>query len=379
MSTVLLVHQPIDGGVARHIRDLARGLAARGDEVVLCGPSPLEGAGSDARHCQLDMGRAIDPRGDFGAVRALATIIREVRPDVVHAHSSKAGAIARLARLRHPRIPLVYSPHLYAFAGYFQHPGERWLYRTLERVLAPVASRVVCVCEDEARMARLIGPADRVRVVYNGVPRAGDEEIEARVGAMSAEGPLVGALTLLHRRKGIETLIDAIPAILARHPRARLAVFGDGPELDHLLDRTRARGVGHAVRFLGVCSDPSAALRGMDVFTHPSWAESFPYVILEAMSVGAPIVATAVGGVPEAIIDGESGALVPPHDPAALAGAISALLVDPEQRAKLGGRARVRVGERFSLAGMVEGVSDVYGELIDARPQGSRRAERSVP
>jgi glycosyltransferase involved in cell wall biosynthesis len=379
VSRVLLLYQPTDGGVARHIRDLAGGLGARGYEVILCGPSPLGGASAGARHRRVEMQRSIDPRADLAAVRAVSAIVRELCPDVVHAHSSKAGAIARLARVAHPRLPLVYSPHLYAFAGHFQQPGERRLYRQLERLLAPLASRVLCVCEDEARLARSIGPAGRVRVVYNGVPPAGNPEIDPRPSEMSAAGALVGALTLLHRRKGLETLIDATPAILARHPRAQLAVFGDGPELDALRDRARACRVEGAVRFLGACSDPLAALAGVDVFAHPSWAESFPYVILEAMSMGCPIVATAVGGVPEAITDGDSGMLVPPHDPAALADAICALLDDPERRAKLGERARARVAERFSLASMVEGVSDVYEELIDARRSRSRRAETITP
>ena len=148
----------------------------------------------------MNLQRAVAPRSDLAAVAGLTRIVRELRPDIVHAHSSKAGAVSRLARILHPRVPLVYSPHLYAFAGDFERPSERRAYRAAERLLAPAASRVVCVCEDEARLARSIGPTGRVRVVYNGIAPAGAGPADPRIAALSERGPVVGALALLHRR-----------------------------------------------------------------------------------------------------------------------------------------------------------------------------------
>jgi glycosyltransferase involved in cell wall biosynthesis len=363
VTRVLLVHQPIDGGVARHVRDLANGLSELGYEVSVCGPRTPDGVIESVEHRHLNLQRAVTPRRDLAAVTEFAKIVRELRPDIVHAHSSKAGAVARLGRLFHPRIPLLYSPHLYAFAGYFERSNERRAYRVAERLMAPVTTRVVCVCEAEAHLARSIGPPSRVRVVYNGIAPVSDGTRDPRIAALAHRGPVVGTLALLHRRKGLETLIDATPLILARHPTTQVAIIGEGPELDALRTRAQQRDVAHAVSFLGASKSPLSVLRGIDVFVHPSWAESFPYVILEAMSLGLPIVASDVGGVGEAIVDRESGLLVPPRNERALAQALICLLDDPESRARMGALALRRANTRFTLSAMIERLIDVYDEV----------------
>jgi glycosyltransferase involved in cell wall biosynthesis len=372
VTRVLLVHQPVDGGVGRHVRDLANVLSERGHEVILCGPRAPEGVTESVAHRRLNLQRAIAPRPDLVAVADLTQIVRELRPDIVHAHSSKAGAIARLARLAHPRTPLLYSPHLYAFAGYFESSTERRVYRMAERLLAPAASRVICVCEVEARLARSIGPPSRVRVVYNGVPPADDGPLDPRIAELSDRGPVVGALALLHRRKGLETLIDAVPHVLERHPQTQIAIVGDGPQLDALRARARRQDVAHAVRFLGPIEDPLSALGGMDVFVHPSWAESFPYVILEAMSLGRAILASDVGGTREAIVDGESGLLVPARDQQALAEGLIGLLDNPDRREHMGTLALQRQRRRFTVETMIEGTIAIYDEVA------ARRGRRSA-
>jgi glycosyltransferase involved in cell wall biosynthesis len=368
VTRILLCHQPIDGGVGRHVEDLAAGLEERGYEIVLCAPSSLHRRADHGAYIHLDLQRAIAPRSDLEAVGRLARIVGDVRPDIVHAHSSKAGAVARLARLAHPRIPVVYTPHGYAFAGYFTRSSERVAYRCIERSLAPLASRVICVCEAEARLAASIGPSERVRVVYNGVSRAGDGQVDARIATLASKGPVIGALTLLRPGKGLETLIDAIPQVLACHPETQVAILGHGPDLDALRARTEQRGVAHAVHFPGSSTDPVGSLRGMDAFVHPSWAEAFPYVILEAMSLARPIVATNVGGVGEALCDGESGLLVAPRNAVALAEAIISVLDDPRRSAQMGAAALARVGQRFTTAAMIDRLASVYDELVCHSP-----------
>ncbi len=295
-------------------------------------------------------------------------IIREERPDVIHAHSSKAGAVARLARFSHPRTPVVYTPHGYAFAGHFSRSAERLAYRGVERTLAPLASRTICVCEAEARLARSIGPSKRVRVVYNGIGPAQDGPVGRRIAELSRLGPVISALTLLRPGKGLETLIDAFPRVLVRHPTAQLAIVGDGPDLQALRAQTELRGVADAVHFLGSSTEPQAVLRGLDVFVHPSWAEAFPYVILEAMSLSRAIVASDIGGVGEAVVDGESGLLVPPRDDAALARAIVEMLDDPGRRAQIGATALARVGRQFTTSAMIDRLASVYDELVRSSP-----------
>ena len=385
MSRILLVHQPIDGGVGRHVLDIFEGLTERGYDVRLCGPavpsaSLLAGPDGPAsvrnvsisavdRHVPLPMERAIAPRSDLGVLGRYERIIRSLKPDLVHAHSSKAGAIARLGKLMHPRVPVLYTPHGYAFAGFFEHELERVAYREAELVLGPLTRRVVAVCKAEARLGASLLPARRVRVVYNGIEPDGGGPPDERVRALASRGPIICTVTQLRPGKGVETLIDALPAAHARHPEMQLVIVGDGPLRGALEAQAEGHGVGAAVHFLGEHANPAAVLRASDIFVLPSWAESFPYVILEAMSDGVPILATDVGGIAEAVLDGESGLLVSPRDHAELAGGLIALLDDAGLRARLAGTAGETVRRRFTRAGMIARLADVYEEVLSGVPR----------
>jgi glycosyltransferase involved in cell wall biosynthesis len=362
----MLVYQPVDGGVGRHVKDLAEGLALRGHEIVLCGPSLPGGMSTPparVSHVGFDLQRAPAPGADLAALGRLAGIARRTTPDVIHAHSSKAGALARLGRVVRPRTPVLYTPHGYAFAGFFANRLERLRYREIERALAPLASRVTCVCEAEARLAVTVGSKARVRVVYNGVEPAGPGPIDPRMAELARSGPVACVLTLLRAGKGIETLIEATPSVLARHPRLQVAIWGDGPERALLQARAISAGVGACVHFLGSNRDPLSVLRGAAMLVHPSLAEALPYVILEAMSVATPIVASDVGGIGEALTDDESGLLVAPGDTAGLARAMTELLDEPERRARMGAAGRSRVEQRFSRAAMIDRLEGVYSEV----------------
>ena len=369
MTRVLLVHQPTDGGVGRHVRDLAIGLSERGEEVVVCGPARPAGVPDSVRHIPLDLRRALAPRNDLMTLARFSGIVRQVRPELIHAHSSKAGAIARLDRFSHPRVPVIYTPHGYAFAGHFSRELERSAYRAIEAGLARLTTRVVCVCEAEARLARKVGASNRVRVVHNGIEPAGDGPVAKRIAELASRGPVICALTLLRPGKGLETLLDTTPRILARHPTAQIAIGGGGPDLEALQERAAALGVEDAVHFLGPTADPLSFLRGATLFVHPSWAESFPYVVLEAMSLGLPIVASDVGGVSEALVDGESGLLVAPGDVTGLATSMLSLLENPAEGTRLGAAAKQRVGQQFTRTAMIEQLARVYAEALStSRP-----------
>ena len=368
MTRVLLVHQPIDGGVARHVADLSAGLRDRDFEVILCGPSlPLseqKSARGPAAHVALPLQRAITPRSELQAIAELATIIRRLRPDLVHAHSSKAGAVARLARLRVPRTRVVYTPHGYAMAGFFEHPLERVAYREAERTLGLLTSRVIAVCEAEAELARRVTPPRRVRVVHNGLDPIAAGPADARVLELSRLGPVICTVSQLRPGKGLETLIDALPPVLDRCPSVQLVLIGDGVLRASLQARTRDRGISSSVHFLGEHPDPVAALRAVQIFVLPSWAESFPYAILEAMATGLPIIASDVGGIGEALIDRENGLLVPARRPDSLTAALLALVDDAQLRGRLGAAALSTVARRFTREAMADGVAHVYRELL---------------
>lgn len=359
-----MLTQPTDGGVFEHVAALCAGLSERGHEPVVAGPFDGRPSAVDAEVLPLELGRSVRPGADTRAIAATARLVRRLKPDLVHAHSSKAGAVARAARPTSARVPLVYTPHGYAFAGYFERAAERRAYRAAERLLAPLATITLCVCDAERRLAKSVG-ARRTRVVHNGVREARPVPPRADVAALGEGGPVVGALTLLRPGKGIETLVDAVPRLLESVPDARVAVAGDGPDRAALEARARAGGVEHAVHLIGQIEAAMPLLAGSDVFVSASWAESFPLNVLEAMAAGVPIVATDVGGTSEAIEDGRSGLLVAPRDPRALADALAALLVDRDRAAALGAKARERQRERFSLDRMIEGTLQVYAECAD--------------
>jgi glycosyltransferase involved in cell wall biosynthesis len=369
---VLLVHQPTDGGVARHVADLFAGLRAYGHEPVLCGPQPpvsLRGQLQPGDHEPLAMQRGIAPGPDAEAARHLVGIVRRLRPDVVHAHSSKAGAVARAARLANPRIPVLYTPHGYAMAGFFDR-GRRAFYREAERGFGLLTSRVLAVCEAEARLARTVTSARRVRVVHNGVeaPAAGVIEPDARVVELRSQGPVVCTVCQLRPGKGIETLVDAWPAVAAAQTGAQLAIVGDGEMRGELERRVRALGVGDSVHFLGEYANPIAVLQTADVFVLASWFEAFPYAILEAMALECSIVASDVGGIAEAITHGVSGMLVPAREPVKLATALGKLVGNADLRSRLGAAALSTVSAHFTVEAMVQGAAGVYDEALQSRP-----------
>lgn len=358
-----MVLRPSKGGAFGHVAGLTRALAADGHEIAVCGPHSEHRDELDAEVIEVAMDRAPSPAADLRAVRGVARAIRGFRPDLIHAHGSKGGTFARLARLRYPRIPLVFTPHNYAFNNWFASRAERAAYRAIEVALAPLASRVICVCEAERRAAARIGPRSRLRVVYNGVEPFREVVANPTAEALAAEGPLLVSVTEFQPPKGVPTLIEAMPAILAAQPDARLAVAGDGflrAEIEALIARL---GVGERVKLLGQIPEVSGLLAAGDVFVLPSWSESFPYSVLEAMSMSLPIVATDVGGVGEAIEDGVTGRLVAARDPAALADAAIELLGDRARGKALGAAARERVLERFTFERTVAGVRGVYAEL----------------
>ena len=310
---------------------------------------------------ELEIVRPLSPSGDARAIAALRRIVRDQRPDVVHAHGSKGGVMARMARRR--GVPVVFTPHGFAFAGHFSSRAERTAYKAIERALAPLAARVACVCEHEARLARSVGAGKRVRVVHNGIDPPADPQPPAGAAQWRGEGPLLGVLSGLRPGKGLETAIEALERVRAKVPGARLVIAGEGPERGELEALVAAQGLEGAVQMPGFSPDPYGFITALDVFVFPSLAESFPYSILEAMATGRPIVASDVGGVGEAIEAGESGLLVPPGDAAALAAAIGELARDPAQAAAMGRAAELRRHERFTLSRMVDGMLGVYAEV----------------
>ncbi len=358
------------GGGERHVADLVRLLPMRGVELGLVAPP-----GGDLAMIAVQSGipfHHADIAGGFSfAGRSqLRKAISTFAPDIVHAHGSRAAFFARLAD------PDATSRLVYTLHGIHVDKAGSALRRavllTAERRLRPKTSRFVTVCDaDRAKGARLgvLDPA-RATTVYNGIgPVTADPDAGRAFRAEVGAGPnraLVLSVGRFVEPKDQRTLLSAWREVVSAEPGAFLALIGSGP-LDADLRATAASlGIEGSVRFLPPRPDLGPPYSAADAFALSSLWEGLPYVVLEAMLAGLPVASTNVDGIPEAVVDGKSGLLVPPRDPSALAGAILELLTDRERAESLGRAARERASTVFTYERMVDGLMDVYAEVLEA-------------
>lgn len=353
------------GGLFRHVVDLARGQAQLGHRVGIVCDATTGGERADATLAalggdlslgvtRLPMAR-LPGLGDLASALRVRALVSHLGPDVVHGHGAKGGLYARLAaRTDGHRPARIYTPH----GGSFHYPpgtAQHRLYMAAERALA---RRTDAFLFESAYIARLAGEAlgslvARSAVVYNGLHEAEFDEVP-RSGAHDVL--YIGELRHL---KGIDTLIDAL-ALLRAEGRKLTAVFvGAGPDEEAIRAHAANRGLGEAVTFRRPMPIREA-LALARVMVVPSRAESLPYVVLEATAAAMPLVATAVGGIPE-IFGPQAGRLVPPDAPEALAAALRRRLDMSKAEADAEDAAlRTFVRERFSLPQMVASVLDAY-------------------
>jgi glycosyltransferase involved in cell wall biosynthesis len=372
MARVLMLFEPPDGGVAENAMQLALHLGAHGHEVEVAGPPEslvyprLDEAGVPVRRLpSLRRGYA-RPDRDAASVRALVGLLRAGRHDVLHCHSSKAGVVGRLAA-RRVGLPAVYSPHCFAFVGEVSR-GRRLFASSVERLLGRFASAaILCVCEAERRLAleRRVAPPERLHVVHNGTaPCDEDTEPEPQLTELLSGGPVATAVSVLRPQKALHVLLEATPLLWERLPQARVAIVGDGPLREPLHRRARELGLlaDERFAFLPFQPPPARYLRASDVFVLPSSWEALPISVLEALACGVPQVATAVGGTPEAVTP-DTGLLVAPRDPPALAQALATLLADPGRREAMCRASRDRHAQQFTLERMEAETLALYDRL----------------
>ncbi|MBT2410261.1 glycosyltransferase [Streptomyces sp. ISL-12] len=369
---VLHLVQPVDGGVARALTDLTRAQLAAGLEVVAaCPDGPLAAAlgalGADVRHWPATRapGASLGPE-----VRRVARTVAEVRPDLVHAHSAKAGLAGRLAV--RGRIPTVFQPHAWSFEAV--DGGAAALARGWERWGARWAARVVCVSEAERLRGVRAGVRARWAVIPNGVdtdrfrPAPAAAVRPRLLPGVPADAPLVVCVGRLCRQKGQDVLLAAWRRVLARVPGARLVLVGDGPDRARLAASAPA-----SVLFAGGVPDAAPWYRAADLVVLPSRWEGMALAPLEAMACARPVVVTDVDGaregLPPALVP---HCLVPPEDPAALADAVAALLPDPAVRARLGLRGRAHVVSAHDVRRTAAAHAAVYRALLGGSPAAVR-------
>lgn len=380
---VLHIAQPVDGGVARVVLDLVTAHRTAGLRTSVACPfgGPLA-TGARARGGEVHRWEATRSPGRSlpDEVRRLARLITEVAPDVVHAHSAKAGLAARLA-LR-GRLPTVFQPHAWSFEAVggttarlalaWERYGTRW------------ATRTVCVSDAECRTGNRAGIRACWTVIPNGVdterfsPAApGDPGLATPLGAGRQGGPLVVCVARLCPQKGQDVLLRAWPEVVRQVPGATLVFVGHGPDGERL-----RLGAPRSVRFAGTTSAPEVWYRAADLVVLPSRWEGMALAPLEAMACGRPVLVTDVDGARESLPPGHAPyCLIPPENPGALARAAVALLLDAPLRGRLGAQARQHVLATHDVRRTAAAMTAVYHELLDppgANPQHPMSGERGT-
>jgi len=366
-----MIDKPFLGGGQIHLLSLARGLDKSRFEVMIAAQrgGPLEDAARAEGIGFLPI--VIGKKLRRGAVRDLADRLTENGIDILHTHGGVAGLFGRWAARRARTPVIVHTLHGIHYLHY-RNPLLKRLYVLQERHFSRRTDAVIFVSEADLRTGKKfrLAPQDRSRLIRNGVDLSGmmkeqrtASRIEKLKAALNLGPPVVGAIARLHRQKGIEFLVAAAKEIHALHPEARIVVVGGGPLEKSLRQRAANLGLGRNFLLLGERGDAREVLSLFDIFVLPSLWEGLPLALIEAAALGKAIVATDIDGVREVVRDGETGLLVPPGDPARLAGAVVRLLEDRRLAAKLGERAIKEIPPLFTLAEMVGKTERLYLEL----------------
>jgi len=319
------------------------------------------------------MRRAVHPWHDARCYTALRRLVHEVKPDVVHTHSSKAGILGRAAAWKERAPLVVHTVHGLPFHDH----QSRWVhqpYVTLERWAVKRCHHLIAITPAmiDAFRAKGIAGEDRFTVIPSGVDlsrfEAGDGmKLKARESlGISPDAPVIALLARLDRLKGHDDLLDVLPTLAERLPGVQLLFIGDGWRRAHLEDRIAEAGVADRVRLMGFIphEQMKEVLPAADVKVLPSYQEGQSRTLIEALLCGCGIVAYAAGGIPSICIDGETGKLAPVGDKRALADAIVWMIEHPEDRCTMTECGQQLVREKFSADHMTRELEQLYRRLL---------------
>ena len=320
-----------------------------------------------------EMRREIHPWRDLKAALALRRLLRELRPDIVHTHSTKAGVLGRWAA-RRARVPVV----VHTIHGLAFHPYERWWRNRLcvlaERLAARWTDQFVCVADAMTRQAQAagVGKGRPFATVYSGMEVEAFLECGVHRGEMrrelgfADEHFVVGKIARLFELKGYEYVIEAAVRVLAAHPRVRFLFVGDGILREQLEAEAEQLGIRDKIVFAGLVpsSEVPRYVSAMDALVHASLREGLARVLPQALLAGKPVVSFDVDGAPEVIVPGETGYLVPAKSVDGLVAALADIIEHRDQAAALAARGRELCRERFAWQKMVADLDRIYRKLL---------------
>lgn len=347
-------------GGAKQVLYIMEGLAQRGVENLLaCPPGAhiAQPARASARVFELPMKGDLD----FGLVGRLRRLIAAEQPDLVHIHSRRGADLWGGLAARQAGVPCVLSRRV-------DNPEPRWLVKLKYRLY----DHVITISEGirQVLLAEGLAP-EKVSCVRSSVDPTpyliayDPAGFKAALG-LPPDALLVGTVAQLIPRKGHRHLLAALPAVLQRHPKLQVLIFGRGPLEAELRQAISDQGLAEHVRLLGFRDDLPALLGCLDLLVHPADMEGLGVSLLQASAARVPIIATRAGGMPEAVRDGLNGLLIEPGDVAGLAAAMNRLLDDAPLRQTMGQAGRQLVIDEFSIDAMCEGNLAVYRRLLDA-------------
>jgi glycosyltransferase involved in cell wall biosynthesis len=373
-KVALFTDADVFAGTERHMFDLACALKDQGLQTAIACPTPAPLA-DKAAAVGIDV-VSIQKGGliDWPAVRTLRRLLKSNAVDIVHAHNGRTALSAAIAVTLARRGRCVATQHflqpnhvsLHGPKAVLSHGAHRWVSRATHRFVA------ISEAVRDEMLRRAETPAAKIITVPNGMTDPAVDaltspaEIRRELG-LSEDVPLVVCAARLEEEKDVASLIDAMSTVVVAHPSAVCVVAGEGSQKDALLERVEKKGLCNAVRLLGFRPDVLALINAADVFILPSPAEPFGLVLLEAMALGKPVVATQAGGPLEIVVPEETGLLVPPANPNALAQAVCRLLDDLQLRQSMGHKGRERFCSEFKAERMACDMMKVYRQAFDER------------
>jgi len=378
---IVLVCEAAGGGVGKHVLDVAERLPPFGFEVLVvhsahrADPEFADRLAQHERHgyhvARVDFRRAPGPRDVIGVLQLRRTVREFGGADILHGHSAKGGALARLARWRCARR-VFYTPHAFYAQAPSLSAAARRFYGVAERALSVATDRVIATSRDELGLARALGiPERKITVVENGIAIRSNTDLEhdrAAARAVLGVGPderVVAFVGRLVPQKAPVVAVETFRQIRRQHPTTHLVLMGDGPEAPAVSAALAKDGLASDVRWLrgAVARD---LLPGADVVLVTSHYEGLSYVMLEALDAGCAIVTTPVGGARDCVVEDGNGAIVPSPLPDVLAAAVGQWLDSSDRLAEARTISRERA-HHFALERMVDRLVTLYHRAIDDR------------
>ena len=351
------------GGQEYRILEEAQGMEKRGHTVVVAAPHGSRLAAlAEQRGLRVQIITS-GKRGWITLVPSYLRILKHYEIDVVNTHGSLDSWTASIAGRISSRRPIIVRTR------HKSTPVSRtWRHRLLYGKL-PHVTTTTGEAVRQGLMTRIRLSPSRVISIPTGVdlerfhPQPPDASLRKSLG-LASQGPLVGAVTFLRPEKGMAVLIEAVRWLRERFSTVECVIIGEGGQQAALVDRIRELGLEHCVHLIGFRQDVPALLAILDVVVIPSFEEGIPQSLTQALAMERPVVASAVGGVPEVVQDGLSGLLVPPRNPEILAEKIACLLSDPIAASRMGKIGREVIHERFSMEHMLTQTELVYRQLM---------------